>query len=170
LISHRDVAEFSQIFHSQAGQEFIKEIVFDQRGGHLIFNIIGFVSLKLSNDEVDPLGTLIFASSRVDFSSGIWYLLIFYFETSIIDIINLDVQISTKPAICVFPGKCAQNLIIKKSGQALSAAESTKIFDFMRHVTMANFETENEQYLRYIEHQAKILAPFLPSDFTSFWK
>jgi len=84
-MSREDASEMMRLFTSDEGQKFINELTYDQQGGHVVFSVIGFISLKLSASDPDPLGTLIYATSKMDYSSGKW---IFYREMTIFHGIN----------------------------------------------------------------------------------
>lgn len=152
IVGANDAAELKLSMDGDEGQKYVKENSNRQDERTLVFSVSGFISLRLSDDEKEPMGTLIYALQK------------FKFQTAL----EITYE-STKK--CVIWGLFCETKVVAKPRQVpISAKESEDVWNYIKHDTLKNFITDNQRYLKYLDDEAVKYERFLPDIFRSDYK
>lgn len=153
-IGQDDAQELNLILQGEGGQKYIKEIGHNQQGGSIIFSVLGFISLKLKNQEKDPLGSLIFARSKFNFSK---------------DGIKFGPSKPCNPKLSIQIGNsyyCGKRILsIIKNHTRVTSRDEENLWQYMKLLTMKNFRIKNWKLFQYVDQQANKLERYLPVEF-----
>jgi len=70
LIDTENAAEVKNVMSGgSGGEKYMKDMVHNQTSGSIVFNSIGFISLKMPNEQVSPLGTLVYARTQFGYKN-----------------------------------------------------------------------------------------------------
>lgn len=149
IISANDGAELKLSMDGDEGQKYVKENSNRQNERTLVFSVAGFISLRLSDTETNPTGTLIYAMQK------------FQFQTA------LEITYETTKKCIIWGLFCETKVEAKAHQRPITAKQSEDVWNYIKHDTLKNFERDNQIYLKYLDEEADKYERFLPDIFRS---